>query len=410
MITAAAIRPSVPAPGDSSPRDNGEPPAVLRAEDARILFIEDDDLCVDLTRSILVDRGFAYELTLIAGSMAEASTLLGEGAIDLVLADLTLPDAYGLDVVRRCHALAPNVPIIVLTGCSDIELALEALTIGAEDYLIKSEFDDEKLMRAIRYSLARSQAQRQLRATLNELEESNLKLEQSNSQLEQCASIASHDLRSPVRTARVLAGRMIASQATRVDPVTATLGEALEGCLSRIEMMLEGLFEYAQVRDLSNSGEFRDEDIAEVANVVLADLEADLLACDATVEVVGHEFVHVHPVLLRSVLMNIVCNSVKYRSEHPLRMVISSERLDDEMVLLRMSDNGIGIEPRFRTRVFAMFERLAKSGEGIGLGLTLCHRAVSLHGGRIWIEDGLDGGGTTMCFTLPAATDSEIAP
>jgi DNA-binding response OmpR family regulator len=158
MTTAAAIRPSVPAPGDSSPRDNGEPPAVLRAEDARILFIEDDDLCVDLTRSILVDRGFASELTVIAGSMAEASTALGVGVIDVVLADLTLPDAYGLDVVRRCHALAPNVPIIVLTGCSDIELALEALTIGAEDYLIKSEFDDEKLMRAIRYSLARSLA------------------------------------------------------------------------------------------------------------------------------------------------------------------------------------------------------------------------------------------------------------
>src|SRR5699024_3806813 len=132
---------------------------------------EDDDLCVELTRSILVDRGFADDLTVIAGSMDDAATALLDVAIDLVLADLTLPDAYGLDVIRRCRALAPNVPFIVLTGCDDLELALDALTIAAEDYLVKSEFDDEKLMRAIRYSLARSQAQRQLRTTLEELEE-----------------------------------------------------------------------------------------------------------------------------------------------------------------------------------------------------------------------------------------------
>ena len=375
----------------------------MRAEDSRILLIEDDDLAVELTRAILIDKGFASERTVTASSMREAAVALRGGGIDLVLADLTLPDAYGLEVIRRCRAIAPNVPIIVLTGCTDIELALEALTIGAEDYLIKSEFDDDALTRAIRYSLARSHAQQQLRSTLDELGESNRQLEESNRQLEQYATIASHDLRSPVRTARVLVGRMIGSQAHDVDPATITLGEALEGCLGRIEMMLEGLFEYAQVRDLSQSGELRDEKIAAVAADVLADMEADLWTADATVDVTGEETVHVHPVLLRSVLMNVVRNSVKYRAECPLRIVISSEPTGENMVLVRIGDNGIGIPPRFRTRVFSMFERVSKSGEGIGLGLTLCHRAVSLHGGRMWIEDGPDGTGTTMCFTLPAA-------
>jgi signal transduction histidine kinase len=70
--------------------------------------------------------------------------------------------------------------------------------------------------------------------------------------------------------------------------------------------------------------------------------------------------------------------------------------------LVKVSDNGIGIEPRFRTRVFGMFERLNSGGSGIGLGLSLCHRIVSLHGGRIWIEDGLGGDGIAVCFTFPA--------
>jgi signal transduction histidine kinase len=370
-----------------------------RAENSRILLIEDDSLCVELTRAILVDRGFAHELTMIAGSMDEAANALQCLDIDVVLADLTLPDAYGLDVIHRCRTIDPNVPIIVLTGNDDMELALEALAIGAEDYLVKAEFDDEKLMRSIRYSLARAQSQRQLRATLEQLEE-------SNRQLEQYATIASHDLRSPVRTARVLVGRMIGSQAKSVDPATVTLGEALEGCLSRIEMMLEGLFEYAQVRDLSLSGELRDEHIGAVARDVLADLDADLRACDATVDIVGDEIVRVHTVLLRSVLMNVVRNAVKYRAARPLHIVVTSEPAGDNMVLVRVGDNGIGIDPRFRTRVFQMFERISKAGEGIGLGLTLCHRAVMLHGGRIWIEDGPAGVGTTMCFTLPAGRAS----
>jgi signal transduction histidine kinase len=107
-------------------------------------------------------------------------------------------------------------------------------------------------------------------------------------------------------------------------------------------------------------------------------------------------------VLVRSLLHNVVRNAVKYRAERALDIVISAEPAANEMVLLRVADNGIGIEPRFRARVFGMFEQLSNRSEGIGLGLSLCHRIVSLHGGRIWIEDGLDRDGVALCFTLPA--------
>ena len=116
----------------------------------------------------------------------------------------------------------------------------------------------------------------------------------------------------------------------------------------------------------------------------------------------GDASLRAHPVLVRSLLNNLVGNAIKYRSERPLHIVISTEPDDDGNVLLRVADNGMGIEPRFRTRVFGMFERLSGRTDGIGLGLSLCHRIVSLHGGRIWIEDGLRGEGIAVCFTLPA--------
>jgi signal transduction histidine kinase len=274
---------------------------------------------------------------------------------------------------------------------------------GAQDYLIKGEFDDEDLMRAIRYSLARSRAEFQLRATLHALELSNRQLEESNGQLEQYASIASHDLRSPVRTARVLVGRMVASQGLSADSSSAELGDALDGCLGRLETMLEGLLDYAQARDLSSSGVFKDEAVSIVVNEILADVDADLRAAAAQVEQRGDATVRGHPVLIRSLMLNVICNAVKYRSERPLRVCISAEAAADEMVLVRVADNGIGIEPRFRTRVFGMFEQLSSRDDGIGLGLSLCRRIASLHGGNIWIEDGPDGEGIAVCITLPAA-------
>jgi two-component system, sensor histidine kinase and response regulator len=373
-------------------------------ETPRLLLVEDDDVFVDLTRVILAERGFAEDRTLVAGSIADASHLLRSEEVDLILADLSLPDADGLEVVRSCRELAPHLPIIVLTACRDVELALDALANGAQDYLIKGEFDDEDLMRAIRYSLARARAELQLRATLHALEVSNRQLEESNGQLEQYASIASHDLRSPVRTARVLVGRMVASQGTSADPGSAELGDALDACLGRLETMLEGLLDYAQARDLSSSGEFRDEAVSIVVNEILTDLDADLRESDAQVEVCGDASVRGHPVLIRSLVLNLVRNAVKYRSERPLRIRISTEAAADEMVLVRVTDNGIGIEPRFRTRVFGMFERLSSRGDGIGLGLSLCHRIASLHGGSIWIEDGREGNGISVCVTLPAAS------
>jgi signal transduction histidine kinase len=74
------------------------------------------------------------------------------------------------------------------------------------------------------------------------------------------------------------------------------------------------------------------------------------------------------------------------------------------MVLCRVADNGIGIDPRHRKRVFGLFERLDASTKGTGIGLALVKRIVEFHGGHVWIgSPGVAGKGTTFFFTLPAA-------
>ena len=94
------------------------------------------------------------ELTHV-GRMSEAEKHLAEHAVDIILLDLGLPDAQGLEAVRRAHAAAPRVPLVVLTGLDDESLAAQALQEGAQDYLIKGQIETRGLLRALRYAIER---------------------------------------------------------------------------------------------------------------------------------------------------------------------------------------------------------------------------------------------------------------
>ena len=87
--------------------------------------------------------------------MARPRSYLAEHAVDIILLDLGLPDAQGLEAVRRAHAAAPRVPLVVLTGLDDESLAAQALQEGAQDYLIKGQIETRGLLRALRYAIER---------------------------------------------------------------------------------------------------------------------------------------------------------------------------------------------------------------------------------------------------------------
>src|SRR5207244_5024420 len=106
--------------------------------------------------------------------------------------------------------------------------------------------------------------------------------------------------------------------------------------------------DYAQARDLSSSGEYRDETVQSLVDEILGDMEADLHEADADVRVLeGDISLRAHPVLIRSLIHNVVRNSVKYRSDRPLRIVISTEPDEQGRVLFRVSDTAIGVDMRF---------------------------------------------------------------
>ncbi|HWK07613.1 MAG TPA: PAS domain S-box protein [Puia sp.] len=120
-----------------------------------ILVIEDNPGDLFLLQEFLRATDLVIGNLLHATRLSEAKTILATEPIDLVFLDLSLPDSYGLDSYTGLSQSAQRVPVILLTGIADTNLALQALLLGAQDYLVKGEFDEKLLSRAIRYSLER---------------------------------------------------------------------------------------------------------------------------------------------------------------------------------------------------------------------------------------------------------------
>jgi diguanylate cyclase (GGDEF)-like protein/PAS domain S-box-containing protein len=127
-----------------------------------VLLVEDNPGDARLLREMFNEQGSRNIALTQVECMREAETHLAEHAVDIILLDLGLPDAQGLEAVRRVHAIAPRIPLVVLTGSGDESLGARALHEGAQDYLFKGEIDARGLLRALRYSAERTRMQEAL--------------------------------------------------------------------------------------------------------------------------------------------------------------------------------------------------------------------------------------------------------
>src|SRR5215469_12699202 len=130
-----------------------------------ILTVEDNPSDQFLLEHMLRSSGLAIHRTCSACTIREAYAILTEEDIDVVLLDLTLPDSFGLHSFIHLKPVVQRIPVIILTGMSDTNVALEAIKEGAQDYLVKGELTESLLIKAIQYSLERKRTLEHLRVS-----------------------------------------------------------------------------------------------------------------------------------------------------------------------------------------------------------------------------------------------------
>lgn len=232
-------------------------------------------------------------------------------------------------------------------------------------------------------------------------------LEASNARLERFASIAAHDLREPSRKVVSFLGLLERRLGADLDEKSRVyVDHAVAGAL-RMRDHVDG------VMAVSRAGqrlETTQVDLGEVADRVIAAVQAE--QPEAQIERGVLPTIRANPVNVETLFTNLIGNALKYRAEAPPRVEISAEA-DAARWTIRIADNGIGIEPQYRTQVFEMFRRLHGVGKypGSGIGLALCEMVVGAWGGTIGIDDGLarpEGIGATVWFTVPRAPGGQV--
>ncbi|MGH1505868.1 MAG: sensor histidine kinase [Acidimicrobiales bacterium] len=370
---------------------------------ADLLLVEDDEVDAETVTRALARISSGEIRYHWVRTLAEALDHLSVHRPDIVLSDLSLPDAAGLTAVEEILAVAPDCSLVVQTHVdSSDDIPFRALRLGAQDYLCKKEISPSVLERTIRYSLVRSETRRQLAAAQAERDH-------ADTELDDFAHVVAHDLRGPVRTARLFADRLLHQIGTReselrlpaeADRLVDDFGRRLDDSLGRVDRMILSMLDYASLRQYSVCP--TSVWVRLIVEDALAAVAADLDDAAATVRVVGDAWALVEPALLVRVLTNVIANATKYRRpDVPLEIDIevSTHR---EVVRMTIADNGKGLPPGDAERAFRILERLDPTcSDGLGFGLAICRRILDAMGGSIRFRRQEAPGATVVIELVP---------
>ncbi|HJW26584.1 MAG TPA: PAS domain S-box protein [Rhodocyclaceae bacterium] len=237
-----------------------------------------------------------------------------------------------------------------------------------------------------------------------ELAAANDALMRSNLELQRFAHVAAHDLQTPLRSIAGFAQLLQKLHPTGGDDQADEWIAQVVDNTKRMQTLIQDLLTYSRLE--SQSRPWVMTDFAQLFCEVREGLDSTIRETGAEVTCGELPVVMVDRTQMAQVLQNLIENGIKYNRAQPARVHVSAERRGDEW-LFSVSDNGIGVDPKYHQRIFEAFRRLHSYHEypGTGIGLAVCQRVVERHGGGIWVESP-DGGGSVFHFTIPVRAAS----
>ncbi|MGD9680106.1 MAG: ATP-binding protein [Candidatus Obscuribacterales bacterium] len=224
-------------------------------------------------------------------------------------------------------------------------------------------------------------------------------LARSNAELERFAWMVAHDLKEPIRTmatyAHLVADSIPRSPGSELDEMLKFMVEAGVRASDRIQDVLA----YSSIG--KRKFQLDSVDLNKLVKTVIKDLSQTVAANKARIDVSRLPVLQVNESTMMLLFQNLIANAIKFRGTKKPEVKIESRRDGDEYVF-SVADNGIGVDPEGADKVFEMFQRLHPDRfPGTGIGLSICKKVVNMHGGKIWVEPGKDGG-SVFYFTIPA--------
>jgi signal transduction histidine kinase len=241
----------------------------------------------------------------------------------------------------------------------------------------------------------------------NELLRHAAELSRSNAELEQFASIASHDLQEPLRKVQTFAAQLNAKESDNLSEQGRDFLRRMSDAAARMRNLIDDLLVFSRVSTQGHP--FTAVNLGHVISQVLVDLEVSIEESRAVVRVGLMPTIEADPLQMRQLFQNLLGNALKFRrSDVTPELRVEAQVVDRHIAQLTVSDNGIGFDEQYATRIFRAFERLhgARAYPGTGIGLALCRKIVERHHGTITAVGEIDHG-STFTIRLPVTQPEE---
>ena len=328
-----------------------------------------------------------------ANYLESALTYLSDNKYDIILLDLNLPDENGIDTLIRIVNKAPRVPIIVMTGMSSIEIAFEAIRKGAQDYLVKGEYNALTLVKSIHYAIERKTHQ-DIALQLDIQQE-------KNEWLKQLIDDVAHDFRTPLSVIRT---SLYLYHKTEVPNYLETINNQV----SYIENIIQDFIQVSKLENNVETIKYSQINLSEFVGNIVKDHQSLAEFGKKTLTFISENTncstIEGDKDLIYRAVINVLSNSFKYTKEDAkINVSIICGQND---VSISIQDDGIGIPNKDLPHVFERFYKVDKSRNGsgsTGLGLSITKKIIEIHKGKISIES-REGQGTTCILTFPVSS------
>jgi signal transduction histidine kinase len=378
----------------------------MREKALHVLLVEDNAGDARLLQEMFSkEKAGSFQLTHLL-RMSDAEAQLKKGGVDIVLLDMGLPDAHGIETIRRAYTVAPGVPMIVLTGLEDEALAAEAMKEGAQDYLIKGQIENRALPRALRHAIERHRMQT----------ETNLVRTLQLQLRDQFLSHVSHELRSPLTSIYSFSSIIADGLAGETSPQQDEYLQIVLKNVQQLQAMVEDLLMVTQSQTGQLSVDLLQTSVADAVVYAIDTLRSGAAAKQIaiTFEPIPHQqHGYADPTRLRQILTILLDNAIKFTpTGGAVRIHVDLAEEDSAFLQVELTDSGCGISSQAAEHIFERLYQVSGPGEvgrnGLGLGLYIARDLVTKHGGKIWVSSEPPHG-SHFFFTVPVFAEESRA-
>ncbi len=391
----------------------------------KILIIDDDEVDRLAIQRALRKAGVKLEVS-EAEDCSSGVNQLQKNTFDCVFLDYRLPDHNGIELLKQVQTLQIRVPLIVLTGQGDEQIAVEIMKAGASDYLSKSRVSPERLWQVVRNAIRVHSAEQKAEAANQKLQENNQLLLRKNRELErqqqqielqnkqlaeasrlksEFLATMSHELRTPMNSITGFSQLLLRPSAESLSPQQADMVQRIFSNAQHLLTMLNEVLDFSKIEAGQVELQLQKFDLAQLTLITVEELRSLALEKHLALNTIikmEDPWVINDPKSIRQILVNLLSNAIKFTDTGGVSIEVYEE--DNHYITIQVKDTGIGIEAEQIHQIFEAFKQVnqttTKRHYGTGLGLAIVDSIVTLMQAEKQVESQV-GIGSTFTIKFP---------